>query len=178
MTELQYQAHYCEENIWHLARDEQFNSVDCSVLFISNSAKCCAMWSQKAAPSPEQPVLWDYHVVLLARGETPKIWDLDSTLGCPIDAKTYLAETWKNLATVPDAFKPRFRVIDSNEYIGTLSSDRSHMLATETTYKEPPPSWDPIVAEGQAQNLHRFINMDLPFVGKVIDLSELRAELG
>ncbi len=178
MTDPHYQPHYCEENIWHLARDERVKGINADVLFISNSAKCCAMWCQKAAPSPEQPVLWDYHVILLTRGDTLEIWDFDSTLEAPVDAKTYLAETWKNLDTVPDAFQPRFRLISSEEYLSTLSSDRSHMLVSENSYKEDPPQWPPIIAEGEAQNLHRLMNMDLPYIGKVVDLETLRAEVG
>ena len=178
MTESLYQAHYCEENIWHLAQAAKVETAKAHVVVVSNSAKCCAMWHQKASPNPEQPVLWDYHVILFEDGENRQIWDLDSTLGAPISPSSYIAQTWEHLSTVPDAFRPRFRLIEASEYIAQLSSDRSHMLVSEGNYKEAPPEWPAILAGGEDSNLHRFINMDLPFLGRVLSYEEFAAEVG
>ena len=67
--EPKYQASYCEENIWHLANEPSLEKLERFAVIISNAGKCFAMWDQKLAAAGE-PVMWDYHVILVNRGET------------------------------------------------------------------------------------------------------------
>src|SRR4051812_43112227 len=61
---LRYQAFYCEETVYHLAREPHLAGRPREVVFISNAAAQCAMWHQRACPKPGWPILWDYHVIL------------------------------------------------------------------------------------------------------------------
>ena len=78
---------------------------------------------------------------------------------------------------MPDAFQPMFRVVDAKTYREEFSSDRSHMLVDENNYREPAPAW-PIIGDEKPANLHRFINMNFPFVGEVFDLDDFTIWLG
>ena len=174
--EPRYQANYCEENIWHLNCEPELQAQERSIVFISNTGKCFAMWNQKTC-EPDSPVMWDYHVVLVARGDSLQIWDLDSSLGNPVTAQEWLQKSFGPVEAMPDTFKPRFRVLDAETFLNEFSSDRSHMLIGENQYREPVPAWDPIGGD-KPSNLHRFINMDFPFVGDVYDLDDFTIWLG
>ncbi len=95
--------YYCEENIWHLAGSLGQAAESARVLIISNPGGRVAVWRQKAASAPDLPVLWDYHVILLTLGESRwQVHDPDSTLGCPVPAKSYLDATFpEREATCP-----------------------------------------------------------------------------
>jgi|TARA_B100001758_G_C18168382_1_gene482909 hypothetical protein len=174
--EPKYQACYCEENIWHLASEPDLQDQERFVVVISNGGKCFAMWNQKAAPDGE-PMMWDYHVVLVTRGEELKIWDLDTRDGYPLPAQEWIKSSFSGSGAMPDAFQPMFRVIEAKTYLDEFSSDRSHMLVTEDTYREPVPNWEAIGGD-KPSNLHRFINMNFPFVGEVFDLDDFTIWLG
>ena len=174
--EPKYQANYCEENIWHLASEPELQDQERFVVFISNAGKCFAMWNQKCAPDG-QPVMWDYHVVLVARGEDLKIWDLDTVSGYPLPAQEWVKTSFSGSSTMPDAFQPMFRVIEAKTFLEKFSSDRSHMLVDENTYREPAPEWSPIGGD-KPSNLHQFINMNFPFEGEVFDLDDFTIWLG
>jgi len=177
-----YHPNYCEENMWHLCQSAQFAEWDCRVLFITNPLRCCPLWNQKAAPAPDKPIFWDYHVVVLASqsGEkgTWQIWDSDSTLGSPIALQEYLTQTFGLgifLEQVPQRFHPHFRMLSARTYVTTFSSDRSHMLSDAGEYVQPPPPWPPINERGPS-NLSKFWELGPNFVGEVLDLMTL-AEL-
>ena len=174
--EPKYQANYCEENIWHLAQETELNGEERFVVIISNPGKCFAMWEQKAAEAG-QPIMWDYHVILATRGETMRIWDLDTKGGYPLPAQTWLQSSFSNASNMPDTFHPMFRVVKSESFIEEFSSDRSHMLVDENTYRDPVPNW-PAIGSDKPSNLHRFINMNFPFVGEVFDLDDFTIWLG
>jgi len=123
----------------------------------------------RAADSPDAPVIWDYHVILLRRNDAWEIWDPDSTLGCPVAAAEYIRHSFRPAA--PAAFQPRFRVVAAETYVDRFASDRRHMRAGGRWLAEPPP-WPPI---GVGWNLGRFIDMTRPFVGEVLDLTQLSA---
>lgn len=119
-----YTSCYCEENIYLLCRALlQTPSVtelwDIFVVFISNANKAVgirlwpsplvmrvfiditlftqvALWYQKTARSPDYPVVWDYHVILVLRPRRKEhtketghpemhswVYDFDTTLGLP-----------------------------------------------------------------------------------------------
>ena len=174
-----YQPYYCEENVWHLCQTPQFDGWDCRVLFIANSIRCCALWNQKAVTEPGQPIIWDYHVVVLASPSSEKgtwqVWDSDSTLGCPVPLGDYLQGTFglgSFFEKVPKRFRVRFRMLHSREFIDNFSSDRSHMLSEEGNLLHPPPSWPPINQKGPS-NLSQFCDLEAPFLGEVLDLLEV-----
>ena len=93
-----YASHYFEENIYILSKQQQqhyYLSVDYHVIFITNKSRSIPIWCQRSSVSPDTPVVWDYHVVLLAKhvssqGTSSLIYDYDSTLSNPIDAEEYL----------------------------------------------------------------------------------------
>lgn len=173
---LPYASCYCEENVWHLAGDERIPEQRRHVAFISNRHLCCALWFQRAASEPSLPVLWDYHVIMIASGEGggPMVYDLDTTLDLPVPLDVYLRATFREPERLDHRLYPRFRVVDAGEYRRVFASDRSHMRAGDA-WKTPPPSWPPIRPDGTPMNLPQFMDMDTPFLGEVLDLEGLRA---
>ena len=164
-----YIAFYCEENVWRLL--DQWSGPEHFAVFISNSDRTCALWSQRASEMP-MPVVWDYHVVALDRAAST-ILDLDSRLSFPCDAQDYLRHTFPVAGRLPEAFEPRFRVVPAAQYLSVFSSDRSHMLVAEQPMREPPP-WPCIQVPGQpASNLFDFIDVTRDFEGELYDLDGL-----
>jgi hypothetical protein len=129
------------------------------VVFISNVERRVAMANQRAGQG--DLVMWDYHVVLVARR---LVWDLDCLLGAPLPLARWLATSFVRGIGPP----PRFRVIDAPAFLETFASDRSHMAASE----HPPPPWPPI---GHGMTLERFVDMR---VGETLDATALAARLG
>jgi protein N-terminal glutamine amidohydrolase len=169
-----YQPFYCEENVFHLCREARFGGRRREVVFISNRDRTCVMWHQRAGGGPGAHVFWDYHVVLLARAPW-EIWDLDTTLGLPVPAAHYLARSFRD--GLPPGLMPRFRLIDAELFATTFSSDRAHMRRPGGSYRKPPPPWPPIGPPGAAPNLMRFVDVEQPFAGEIVDLSTLRARV-
>lgn len=164
---IRYCAYFCEENIWHLCTDERVGVPleERRVVFISNPRGRVAMRKQRAGESRAGLVLWDYHVVLLARG---KVWDLDSTLGYPVPLDQWVEDSFFPLVR---GYEPRFRVIDAPTYLANFSSDRSHMMGSDGAPLKPLPPWPRI---GEGMTLPRFIDLESPFVGEVLDLDAFR----
>ena len=170
---MRYWPFYCEENIWHLCGEPRF--ADAQVVFISNPGRQVALWGQRAAGGPFEPVIWDYHVVLLASSNAGyEVWDPDTTLGLPVPAGRYLDLTFIDIHHLPLSFAPRFRCLTVADYRRHLGSDRSHMRRPDGTYRSPPPPWD---APGEGSNLMRFVEMESEFLGEVCDLDGLRRRL-
>ncbi len=170
-----YASQYCEENVWHLCRDAEPPAIeDAHALFVSNARRTCALWMQRAAPERGAPVLWDYHVVLLGRREGWKVWDLDSQLPCPLDALAYLDQTFPHENAVRARFRPRFRLVPRPVFLETFASDRSHMRRLDGAWLAPPPPRPPIRTAREAMTLPRFVDLERPYVGRVLDLSGLR----
>jgi protein N-terminal glutamine amidohydrolase len=148
---IRYCPFFCEENIWHLCADEQ-PPVPRRVVFITNARRQVEIRHQRAGGGGA--VVWDYHVVLVAGG---KVWDPDTTLGFPVDVDVWLRQSFD------PADPPRFRVVDAATYRSIFASDRSHMAGSG----KPVPPWPPI---GEGMNLMRFVDLETPFVGEVVDL--------
>jgi protein N-terminal glutamine amidohydrolase len=165
---------FCEENVFHLAGEPALAGRPREVVFISNAGRSCAVWHQRAAVRADGPILWDYHVVLLA-GAPWEVWDLDTTLDVPSPAAHYLRRTFRD--GVPEEVAPRFRIVDADVFTRSFASDRSHMRDARGHYKEPPPPWPPIGAPGAEPNLMRFVDMETPFLGEVLDLRALHARI-
>jgi len=159
--------YFCEENIWHLCGNEEALASTSPhlrrVLIISNARRRVAFRKQHAGQGGM--VFWDYHVVLLAGRQ---VWDLDSTLGHPVDLDVWIRESFYPL--VPGC-APRFRVLEVPTYRSSFASDRSHMRDALGAPLKPMPPWPPI---GVGMTLRSLIDLDQPFPGEVVDLAGLR----
>jgi len=166
---------YCEENIWHRCGGALGQREGASVLFVSNARRSVAIWQQRKAGSATEPVLWDYHVIGLAReGNSWQIYDPDSTLGVPVEVATYLDAAFQPLAPSQIRYAPRFRWLSADLYRREFRSDRSHMRDATGAWLQPPP---PTPCIGEGSNLMRFVDTETRFLGEVLDLAELRARV-
>lgn len=172
-----YCAFYCEENIWMLCQEPEFKDKTAIVAFISNPQQSCAIWHQKAAPSATEPVIFDYHVILIVRDQDKdneqahwQVWDLDTTLNFPVKAETYFHETFMVGYKVPKEYQPQFRLINAQDYILKLSSDRSHMKDEDSSYIHEAPKWEASYQADKGNNLSRFVQMEEEFIGEVLGL--------
>jgi hypothetical protein len=168
-TEYTYCANFCEENVWHLADQCQKRGIKSWVVFISNSLRQVAIWQQRSAPVA-QPLVWDYHVVLLKQSDPVLLChDMDSRLAANLPLEDYLRAAFPLADELADDFQPRFKVIDSDDYLSQFSSDRRHMNK-EDQWLSPPPAW-PCIGEGH--NLEAFIDTADSRYGKLYDLTQL-----
>lgn len=163
-----YTPFYCEENIWHLASSR--SDRESLVVFLSNARFQIPLWMQRASQDPSQPVVWDYHVILLEKKDDAyQVWDLDSSLPCPTDVTHYVEQSVSRIENLPEKWHIQFRVIPSQSFLEMFSSDRSHMKDSQTGQwiKEPPP-WPPIQSVAGGHNLRQFIEMKDAFIGDVL----------
>lgn len=174
-TSYRYHAFYCEENVYHLAREPDLAGRRREVVFISNATRSVAMWNQRAAGGRGRVLLWDYHVVLLVQ-DPWEIWDLDTLLGFPLPAAEYLRRSFR--ADLPEHYLPRFRVVDAGAFTEAFASDRAHMRRRDGRWQRPPPPWPAIGVPERESNLMRFVDTSAPFLGEVLDLGELWARVG
>ena len=93
----EYTSCYCEENIYRLAKKflddpDRPHSTQYFVVFISSASKATPLWGQIAkSDHPDEPVLWDYHVVLLAFDDAVEgvVYDFDCTMPFPVRSVEY-----------------------------------------------------------------------------------------
>ena len=171
---MRYQPFYCEENVWHLCAEAEGEAL---AVFISNVDRQVALWGQRSAEEPGWPVFWDYHVILMVRPEassTWQVWDLDTVIGLPVPAQTYLDRAFVGTHRLPQEFHPLFRLIPALEFHATFASDRRHMRNENGVFSQPEPPWAKI---GQGFNLWDFVDMEKPFLGDVLNLENLRQRL-
>ena len=166
-----YCPNYCEENVWQLCGELPEGTREAFAVFISNPLKAVALWSQRSAVTPGRPVIWDYHVVLLARsGSGWTVYDPDCTEPSPMSAASWIAATFCELPEDSAALAPEFRLVLAEQYRRELRSDRSHMLRGDR-WASPPPPW-PCIGEGT--NLMEFVDTRSDFLGERFDLDGLR----
>ena len=158
-----YTARYCEENVFHLAAHPALFGDEPQVVFLSNSGSSVAMLSQ--TERPEGVVIWDYHVILVTWSDRWLVWDLDSTLPFPCDARRYIVASLP--FDVPPQYRPLLRIVDAAEYRSGFHSDRRHMRDERGNLQAPPPSWQPIRG-GEGSNLHEYVNMKEARPGRVL----------
>ncbi|MBI5496691.1 MAG: hypothetical protein HY904_16880 [Deltaproteobacteria bacterium] len=171
-----YAAHYCEENAWRLAADPALAADDVHVVFISNPARACPVFCQRAAPSPAEPVCWDYHVVVVGRrGGSWQVFDLDSTLAFPCAAAEYLARAFPHVATADPVWHPWFRVVDVATLRAHFASDRSHMRGPDGAFSSPPPALPCIRTPTDSMNLWKWVDMTPGWHGRVLDFAAFSA---
>ncbi len=148
-------------------------------------------------------MVWDYHVVLLVRRDPAndarppatmhpvdtdpelsawEIWDPDSSLPRPSCAREYLDASFPVSDSIPESFRPGFRIIPASTFLLEFHSDRSHMK-TQEGWRATPPVWQAILgphAEFPARragthNLDAFIDVSTNFLGECLDLKGLQA---
>jgi len=142
-----YCPRYCEENAWHLAQAPALAQLDRFVAVITSAEGACLFWNQQIADDPAAPVWWDYHVVLLARRTEWLVYDFDSTLPFPVEARAYLDCTFQYEERMPPNVRPRFLLFDGPTYTQAFRSDRSHMRDEQGGWLAPPPVWPQINGE-------------------------------
>jgi protein N-terminal glutamine amidohydrolase len=167
-----HQPFWCEENIWHLAQHPAAAADERLVLVITGVSDQVACWHQKAG-EVGAPVLWDYHVVLAARARDAEwqIWDLDSRVGFPVAAETWLRSTFPRPEAVPARFQPRFGVFAAEEFVERFGSDRSHMRDASGKWLQAPPPWGAIAGRGLS------LSQAVGQARAGLDLAGLRARL-
>ena len=177
---------YCEENIWRLCQHQYFVDKSIVVCFISNSTKSCAIWQQRSAGNPLEPVIWDYHVVLLVKDFNQanegiwQVYDLDSNLPLGISVTEYFLQSFQppeqgrlSQIRVAPQFSPYFKLIDGNDYVEQFSSDREHMQNADGSWQSPPPLW-PLIVGNRTLSLQRLTNFN---GDDVLSLSQLEQRL-
>lgn len=166
-----YQGRYCEENIWQLCKLAEFEHSE--VVFIAAHADCFPIRCQRAAEAPNEPLFWDYHVVLLWHAlEQDYVLDFDTTLPFCTPLQDYLKASFYPEHLVMAEYRPQFRLVSREIYLKQFLSDRRHMK-TKHGWHAPPPAW-PLISADQS-NLHQFTDMRLRQYGVVKTLSELLA---
>lgn len=84
------------------------------------------------------------------------VYDFDSRLSQPSQPRNtlrvvpwneYKQHTFHPDASVPQHFRPKFRLIQVKDYLDWFASDRSHMLNREGEWSANPPVWDCIVGK-------------------------------
>lgn len=161
-----YTSCYCEENVWKLCeyiKDQETCPVDeVYAVFISNEKRTIPIWKQKASRGGDEPVIWDYHVVLLhVNKEGPGyIYDLDTVLPFPCRFDVYSREALKSDMFLKPDFRRKMRAISAATYLKTFASDRSHMKHSNGAWRMPPPSYPCIETTESKMNLDDFISMD------------------
>ncbi|KAM8767536.1 protein N-terminal glutamine amidohydrolase [Acanthopagrus schlegelii] len=164
-----YTSCYCEENVWKLCefvRTERSAPLEeLFVVFISNENRMVPLWKQKSGRG-DQPVIWDYHVVLLQVGVQlePLIYDLDSELSFPCSLQLYAARALQSDHNIKPAYHRKLRVVPADSFLLNFASDRSHMKNPDGSWKMPPPPYPPIHTAESQMNLDDFISMN-PAVG-------------
>ncbi|XP_029942504.1 protein N-terminal glutamine amidohydrolase [Salarias fasciatus] len=160
-----YTSCYCEENVWKLCefiRSEKTQSLDqLSAVFISNDNRTVPLWKQKSGRTG-QPVIWDYHVVLLQTGSGSEslIYDLDSELPFPCSLDRYIHQALRSDRAIRPEYHRKLRVVPADVFLSTFASDRSHMRNGDGSWKMPPPPYPPISTAESHMNLDDFISMD------------------
>ena len=173
--DFRYTPFYCEENIWHLAQEKCFLGREALVCIISGEGDYRRLLFQSQAEEFESPVFWDYHVLLLVCNGGWQVWDLDTTLGLPTPAETYFQKTFLNSSIHLENCDVILRLIDSESYVQSFSSDRSHMISPTGEWLAPPPEWSPILNGGKS-NLLEWLDVDLDGPGMVHTLAEFMSD--
>jgi hypothetical protein len=176
----EYAAYYCEENLLRLAGDPRVRPGRRYAVLLTNEARRCAVWAQKIARHPGEPVLWDYHAIMMVAGpDGTFVYDLDSTLPLPSRFEDYARRALGPSEAIPAEYRPRFRLIDAELYRRAFSSDRSHMRNPDGSFKEPPPPWPPFLSsDPEAFTLEQALDLARPAPGEVLTLEELWARFG
>lgn len=167
---IKYTKYFCEENIWCLCQQEAFQDLPQYVLFISNSAKQCPFWFQKAA-KPFDPILWDYHVILAVQLDGWHIFDLDTRLPCPMELDEYFTQSFLDVVSFGSNLAPHVKIIDAKKYTDEFYSDRSHMKDKNGNWLATPPSW-PLIENAKTISIDDLLDFTTASKQKIYSLNE------
>ncbi|XP_053805653.1 protein N-terminal glutamine amidohydrolase isoform X2 [Vidua chalybeata] len=148
-----YSSCYCEENVWKLCdyirSQDRYPLEEFYAVFISNDKRMIPLWKQKSGHADE-PVVWDYHVILLhlSSGEQNFIYDLDTVLPFPCPFDVYSVEAFRLDDSLRPEFHRKIRMIRADLYLKTFASDRSHMKDANGKWQKPPPPYPCIETAG------------------------------
>ncbi|XP_066032576.1 protein N-terminal glutamine amidohydrolase isoform X2 [Chamaea fasciata] len=151
-----YTSCYCEENVWKLCdyirSQKNYPLEEFYAVFISNDRRMIPLWKQKSGHGDE-PVVWDYHVILLhvASGEQNFIYDLDTVLPFPCPFDVYSGEAFRSDDSLRPEFHRKIRMIRADLYLKTFASDRSHMKDADGKWQKPPPPYPCIETAGSSK---------------------------
>jgi hypothetical protein len=172
---LDYQAFYCEENVWRLLGRAEFAEKSSWAVIVSNASRDVVLLRQVLGRPADGLAHWDYHVfAVLAEPIVGRVaLDLDSELPFPCPLGRYLEDTYP--AGVQRAFAPRFRVIRGEDYLRDFSTDRSHMRRSDGSWIAPPPAWPaPGSQSGRASVLMEWVDVGhRRQPGQVLDIARM-----
>ncbi|XP_071277853.1 protein N-terminal glutamine amidohydrolase isoform X2 [Agelaius tricolor] len=179
-----YTSCYCEENVWKLCdyirSQDRYPLEEFYAVFISNDKRMIPLWKQKSGHGDE-PVVWDYHVILLhlSSREQNFVYDLDTVLPFPCPFDVYSVEAFRLDDSLRPEFHRKIRMIRADLYLKTFASDRSHMKDANGKWQKPPPPYPCIETADSKMNLDDFISMN-PEVGwgSVFSLSDFVHRFG
>ena len=140
-TGLDYQAYFCEENVWRLLSRPEYMATASWAVIVSNVLRDVVLMRQVSGRPLDGLIHWDYHVFAVVTDPIAGrlALDFDSELPFPSPLSSYLEDTFPR--DVQRAYEPRFRVIRGGEYVSCLVSDRSHMRKADGSWVSPPPPW-------------------------------------
>jgi protein N-terminal glutamine amidohydrolase len=171
---LEYQAFYCEENVWRLLAGTNLGGAVAWAVMVSNSSRNVVFLRQRSGRPVDGLVHWDYHVFAVAvdpiRGRVAI--DMDSDLPLPCPHTLYLSDTFPDNAQ--SGVKPRFRILEAREYVTAFASDRSHMRKPDGSWLAPPPPW-PAPGEGRPSLVLDWADMSRRTPGRVLDFKAMAA---
>jgi len=172
---LDYQARYCEENVWRLLAHPGLERCRAWAVIVSSAAGHFFALRQSAGRPVDGLVCWDYHVFAVAEETDGTRWalDFDSELPFPFLLTDYLVETFVPLRAQPSP--PLFRLIAADDYLTKLSSDRSDMRGSDGSYVAPPPPWPAPSAGGNT--LMSWIDVTCNSPGVLLDLDGLATNM-
>lgn len=143
-----YASLFCEENIWHLARELVSKGCDAdtmTVLLLSNPGRKIVVLNQSCRREGEI-VIWDYHVILQRKHERQQwIYDFDSRLDFPSAKESYFTASFPKPDSLHHQYQMFIRHIPAASYLRHFSSDRSHMKNVIAEDMFPP--YPPIIAD-------------------------------
>ena len=173
---LDYQAFYCEENVWRLLARPEFADEPTWAVIVCNVPRDLTLMRQLAGRPIDGLIHWDYHVFAVVTDPIAGklTLDLDSELPFPCELPRYLEETFPS--DVQRAYAPRFRLLDGKEYVSDLVSDRSHMKRADGSWMALPPPWSAPGAEsGRPSLLMSWIDADRRSPGALYDTFRMAA---
>ncbi|XP_027367120.1 protein N-terminal glutamine amidohydrolase [Abrus precatorius] len=178
---------YCEENVYLLCKKLSNDGIanaegtDLFVVFISNEKKQIPLWNQKASNRADGVILWDYHVICIQinqGGDSPLVWDLDSSLTFPSPLAAYVSETIRPSFQLFSDYNRLFRVVHAPVFLRSFASDRRHMKDSDGNWVQEPPPHEPIAAEdGTVHNLNEYINISVADAITDITISSIKDAL-
>jgi hypothetical protein len=176
---LDYQAFYCEENVWRLLARPEFEDAASWAVIVSSCPRDVVLLRQLSGRPVDGLVHWDYHVFAVAN--EPMAGPCRPRPG----QRAALSLSPRPLSGghfpegVQRAFAPRFRVMRGATTSADLVSDRSHMRRPDGSWiarRRPGPLRAPWTAARAV--LMEWIDVGLRQPGALYDTARMAAFRG